>query len=409
MAEPGAASVESTPAASPPAATPAASPPASSPPPSPAATPAAAPSSSAGGESGSALSTPSASSAPAAPKTSLDAAVLGLEASGLKLDQPLPEDQVVRIGGKPTGEPGAAASTPATAPAEPAPGTTPAAPAEPGAATEAEPAEGEADLPEPTEAELAAAPTPLKRRFRQVKEQNTRLKALVARVQPAAQQYEQLQSFLSTHELDARSAANALRVAALVQGALNGRVDPADALAEVAQVAGQLRVLVGDSLPADVQQRLNEGVIDDAAAKEIARLRAQRTTQARRAELDGAASTTQAVQATAGLLVSAVQTWEQAVRARDPDYPRKAKLVETTARALRLERYGNTLPPNVEAATAIAQEAYELVTKEFKAALPAPTEVRSPLNGAAPSRSTVRAAPTTSLEAAIQGLERMGT
>src|SRR5882672_11834342 len=55
---------------------------------SPAASPAAAP----------ATAPPASPAAPTGPQTSIEAAVLGLEATGLKLDAPLPEDQVVRIG-----------------------------------------------------------------------------------------------------------------------------------------------------------------------------------------------------------------------------------------------------------------------------------------------------------------------
>jgi hypothetical protein len=341
--------------------------------------------------------------APEAPKTSLEAAVLGLESTGLKLDQPLADDQAVRIGQpstelEPEPEPGE----------EPKPGevkepdkTTP--PAEkPG---DADP-DAETDL---TEAELAATPKGFRQRFVKLKQQHTRLKEQLATVQPAAQQYEQLQSFMASHELDARTAANALRIAALVQGALNGRVDPAGVAQELDAWRDQLRGLAGDVLPADVQKRLDDGLIDEEAAKEIARMRAAATTQARRAELDTQSLTTQAVSAQATLIHSAVQTWEQAVRARDPDYPRKAKLVETTAKALRLERYGNGIPPNAETARALAQEAYDMVTNEFRAALPARDAVRAPLVGSAPSKTTMRAAPKSSLEAAIQGLERMGT
>ena len=344
---------------------------------------------------------PAEASAPAAPTSSLEAAVLGLEATGLaKLDQPLPDADVIRVGDPVTdkaGDPPAAGDPekPAVAPA--ASTNTP----------DDAPAPEDADLPEPTEAELAAAPKGLRRRFQQVRQQNARLKEQVASVQPDAQQYQKLQSFMASNELDARSAANALRIAALVQGAINGRVDPVSVVGELTHWADQLKGLTGDSLPPDVQKRLDDGVIDDDTAKEIARLRARDLTTQRRAELDTQALTTRATSAQAEHIFSAIQAWERTVRARDPDYARKAKLVETTAKSLRLERYGNGMPPSVEVAQALAQEAYDMVTRELASALPAQSTVRTPLNGATSPKSTVRTEPKTSLEAAIQGLERM--
>jgi hypothetical protein len=337
--------------------------------------------------------------APAAPATSLDAAVLGLEATGLKLDQPPPDDEVVRIGGAPGGEAGA--DTPVAQPAAGAEASAPVTP--PGEEIP------ETDLPDPTDAELAAAPKGFRRRFRQVVTQNARLKEQVAQAVPDAQQYRQLQSFMATHELDARSAANALRIAALVQGAINGRVDPSAAAAELRQWSDQLSGLVGDALPADLQQRLDEGAVDEASAKEIAKLRAVQTVQARRAELDAQAITTQTTHAHAGQIASAVRTWEAAVKARDPDYARKAKLVESQAVALRMQRYGGGLPPTVQEGLKLVQDAYDFANETVKGFMPASAAVRSPLNGATPSKSTMRAEPKSSLEAAIQGLERMAS
>lgn len=345
--------------------------------------------------------------APAGPTSSLEAAVLGLEATGLaKLDQPLPEDQVVRIGQPSTdkaGDPAPAVDAAAGAPGSSAASTND----KPG--EDQPPGPNDADLPEPTEAELAAAPKGLRRRFQQVRAQNQRLKDQVASVQPSAQQFEKLQTFMQSNELDARSAANALRIAALVQGAINGRVDPTSVVQELTHWADQLKGLTGDRLPVDVQQRLDDGSIDENTAKELARLRAQSGVQQRRTELDRQTLTTQATQATAEHIYSALQAWEQSVRTRDPDYSRKAKLVETTAKSLRLERYGNGMPPTVEMAQALAQEAYDIVTRELAAALPQQQSVRAPLNGATSSKSTVRTEPKTSLEAAMQGLERMAT
>ena len=343
-----------------------------------------------------------------APQSSLDAAVLGLEAKGLKLDQPLPDDAVVKVGRPPDGEAGAVKPDVGFSPTD-ASTRAEAAPAEPTQQVPPEEVTPDADLPEPTEAELAAAPKGLRRRFSQVKQQVTRLRDQVAALQPDAQQYEKLQSFMASNELDARSAANALRIAALVQGALNGRVEPSSVVNELTQWTDQLKGLAGESFPVDVQKRVDDGDIDENTAREITQLRAQQYLQARRAELDTTALNTQAVHVQSGAIVSAVQTWEQAIRARDPDYARKAKLVETTARALRLERYGDSLPPSADHARALVQEAYDLVTQELSAALPPRTGVRTPLNGATSPKTTVRTEPKSSLEAAIQGLERMAT
>ncbi len=247
----------------------------------------------------------------------------------------------------------------------------------------------------------------LRKHVKRVHAQNSRLKAQVRTMSQPAEQFNKLQAFMTSHELDASSAANALRIAAYVQGAINGRVEPGPVLAEVQGILDQLRGLAGDVLPADVQQSLDDGAIDEAHAREIARLRAQGQTAARRQQLDSEASNTQAVATHSASLKSAIQTWEQAIRARDPDYQQKAPLVDALAFRLRTQTYGvNGMPPTPQHAVAIAQRAYDEVTRTMT---PRTAAVRAPLNGAASPKSTVRTAPKTMQEAILQGLERAGT
>lgn len=346
------------------------------PPPAPAEAPAPAPAPAEGGEP------------PAEPKSLEEALLLGMERSGLSIN---------KDGETAPGE---------TSPETPAEAQPPVAKTveQPGAA---EPENPDADIPEPTEAQMKGANPELRKHVKRVHTQNQRLKTQVRSMSQPAEQFNKLQAFLTTNELDASSAANALRIAAYVQGAINGRADPGTAITEVQAILAQLQGLSGDVLPDDVQQSLDDGTIDEAHAREIARLRAQGTTLARRAQIDTEASNTQAVATHSASLRSAIQTWEQAIRARDPDYQQKASLVDALAYRLRSQQYGvNGMPPTPQHAVAIAQRAYDEVTRTMT---PRSAAVRAPLNGAASPKSTVRTAPKTMQEAILQGLERAGT
>jgi hypothetical protein len=142
---------------------------------------------------------------------------------------------------------------------------------------------------------------------------------------------------------------------------------------------------LGNVLPDDLKTKVEAGEIDEDAAKEVARLRAEtklRTAgEERRTEAD-AAEQARAVNArNAEACATAVDQWEAEAKKADPDYAKKADLIELACRAIAQER---GLPKNPTEAVQLAKDAKERVDRQLKAALPTPKPVkRDPVGSSA--------------------------
>lgn len=155
---------------------------------------------------------------------------------------------------------------------------------------------------------------------------------------------------------------------------------------------------LGDTLPADLQEKVASGLVDEEIARELARTRASskhlETSQADRRERDQQQEQRQSATRLQETVAGAVNAWEVRTRASDPDYAMKAELIETTARAI-VHRTGR--PPQSEAdAVALADAAYAEVNKHLKVFAPRPRPVTPAPSGMSAS---VAAAPKSFAEA----------
>lgn len=135
--------------------------------------------------------------------------------------------------------------------------------------------------------------------------------------------------------------------------------------------------VLGNVLPEDLRLRVESGAIDEEAAQELARVRAnERLLKAQvetRETRDTEADNQRAVVANAEACATAVDDWEKQVRKADPDYAKKAALVETTCRAIVQET--QKAPRNPAEAVALAKQALDRVNAQLEGALPKPRPV----------------------------------
>ena len=126
--------------------------------------------------------------------------------------------------------------------------------------------------------------------------------------------------------------------------------DPKQFRAAIQQMADQLDTQTGARLPDDIQRKVNEGIIDEESAKELALARAGRqTTEATLAE-----QRQQVEMQRHASLVQAVDNWSLQKQQKDPDYGQKYDLVRD-----RLTVLAQTKPPQSTAdAVALAEQAY---------------------------------------------------
>lgn len=213
-----------------------------------------------------------------------------------------------------------------------------------------------------------------------------------------AENYGKITEFMGNHGLAPEEVAEGFEIMALLKSG-----DPVK-LGEAREwFSSRLQSLddsLGNTLPEDLQTRVDEGLIDDDTAQELARtraaaaLRAEQDT-ARDAKAAEAAGMEQATAVQTGI-VNAVQAWEERAKASDPDYAKKAELVIATSRAI-LARPGVVAPSTPEEAVALAEKALAEVNGHFKGLMPKPRAI-APVPA---STSTVAKPAPTSLRGAV--------
>jgi hypothetical protein len=281
-----------------------------------------------------------------------------------------------------------------------------------GSADDKPPGEGETPLqtdtapaaqPEadPTEDELKALPPRTAHRIKALLRQRGEARAEVENLKPAAAKWAQLDGYLTQHDLAPEDVNLLLGVgAALRRGDFKAFRDGVMPYLELANQH------LGLTLPADLQAKVDQGEMTTEAATElsVARLNNQRLTGQVKA-------TTEATQAqierdrnlqTARIVNDAVTSWENDVKSRDPDYPKKAAAVMRVSQAL-IAQHGQ--PMTAEAAVKLAQMALDETNAMFANAIP-PRPPSRPVPAGANGVNHARPEPRTLMEAALMGLER---
>jgi hypothetical protein len=259
---------------------------------------------------------------------------------------------------------------------------------------QAEPAEtpDEGEDPVPQEATPA-----LRKKFNKLLKQRRELRQEVEALRPSADIGRELENFASVTNLGGDEIANVLRMSAMLKAG-----DYQGFYAAVSPFVRTAQEYLGIVLPKDLQVRVQQGQMTEAAAREFARQRfdGQRADIGRReAERTVVQHRTQAAQSD---VHRAVAGFESRLSANDPDYKAKAPAVRRAAQAMVYER-GGTIN-SVEEALEITKAAYEEVNRQVRAYQPRPVATAPKPNGSTQSPST-RSAPKSLMEAALQGLE----
>ena len=155
--------------------------------------------------------------------------------------------------------------------------------------------------------------------------------------------------------------------------------DPTAAVEQLQAFAATWQEKVGHSLPPDLKQKIEDGVLDEATAKEVAQLRATTALDRTRNEADEQDRQRQSVEQQRTSIRDSVNAYQAELKANDPDYtPEKHAMTVDTLTALVTTR---GVPQTVADARKMAKEAYDTVTKRLQAFKPAPRTVANPTIG----------------------------
>jgi hypothetical protein len=237
------------------------------------------------------------------------------------------------------------------------------------------------EFADPTEADLKKLRPETRRRFEQLLSQRNELRQQWEAVVPELEQHRQLQGYLQQNQLAPEDVNQLLGVgAALRRGDYQGFLDGVTPYVLAAQEVLGLRI------SPDLAQQVNEGLIDDATARELTKMRHRAAqAEARLQDANQVATQTQQTQQV-DQIRAAVDTWEAGIQRQDPDYVQMSGAVRRFAQGLLQER---GIPRTPQEAVALSQAAYDEVRAMLRRAQPAPRPTR-------PSPSSIHVATGTS-------------
>jgi len=204
-------------------------------------------------------------------------------------------------------------------------------------------------------------------RFKEVLAENRSLKS-------TADQYHQLDDTLNQIGADARRMGMTHEdVVALFAWPRLLASDPAAAVEQLREFTAMWEGRIGKTLPADLQQKVEDGLLDEATAKEVAGMRANAELTKTRYEVDQQEAQRSALARSQGEIREAVNAFQAELKRTDADYtPEKHAMTIDALRAMVSER---GIPQTSADGVAMAREAHQLVTDRLKAFRPAPRAV----------------------------------
>jgi hypothetical protein len=264
---------------------------------------------------------------------------------------------------------------------------------------EAQAAALEAD---PTEDELKALAPKTKARIEKLLDQRRAARQEVEALKPQAAKWQQMEGYLTRHDLAAEDANTLLGIgAALRRGDFKTFVEGVGPYWVLAHEA------LGLSVAPDLRAKVDAGEMSEDAAKQLTATRIANSRLQGQVKANTEAATAQRAEVeharTAQAVGSAIAEWEAGIKARDPDYAKKAAAVEEEAQLL-IKAHGHV--KSVEEGLKIAQQAYDRINRLFAAGRPTPAPSQRQPSGAR-AVNGARAEPKSMMEAAQAALDRM--
>lgn len=156
-------------------------------------------------------------------------------------------------------------------------------------------------------------------RFKEMVDENNKLKETIASVKSVVQNYNNIEEFCAKNAITGEQFNSAMELQALLN------TDPVKALEKLQPIIDQLQGFVGGKLPADLQKEVDDGDLTVPRAKEIAQLRAKNQFGSKKLEFDQKRLEQEQQTHLQRGFVEAANAWETSHRKADPDYKPKAK------------------------------------------------------------------------------------
>jgi hypothetical protein len=223
------------------------------------------------------------------------------------------------------------------------------------------------------------------------KELETQLEDLA----PKAERFDQMQTMIAENDLSSDEVSAGFNIMALMKG------DPTQALEQLKPYYDALLLATGETLPVELNERVDAGQLSEEDARELQRARIAKGEAEQKVRAVEARDSASQQERLGRDMAAGVSEWEADWQAKDPDYARKLPFVLDKIKAMRLDA---PPPRNRAEATQMAKDALKQVNDAMKPFQPAKPEIKP-----TPDGSSVNAAqaPRNSMEAAQAALRNV--
>ena len=177
-----------------------------------------------------------------------------------------------------------------------------------------------------------------------------------------AVRYRNVETFLSNSNLEAAEAADGLEIMGLA------KTDPVAAWQRIKPWVQKVLEAAGEIIPADLQQRVQDGELTREAAAEVSRARASVNSVQLQRQVQEQQATRRQQEEAATALTTAAGEWEAERRRRDPSFEAKVPTLQREIAYLHATEGRPTTPDGVRDQ---CQRAYKAVNSSLTAAAPA--------------------------------------
>ena len=209
-------------------------------------------------------------------------------------------------------------------------------------------------------------------RFRKLIAEKNEQKELATKYQTDSEQYKKITNFIELNNLTAKDAVEGFKLMAML------RNNPEEGYKRLQAHMDNVGKLTGQNLPEDIQSKVDDGFLDEDAAKELSQARASLSRERSMRQHSQKRFSNAAQSAGEARLSDTIKTWGEATLANDPDFSLKQEEFNDRISALVSER---GKPKSPEDVLSIANDAYNTINERFKSRQPTKQPLKSTTKG----------------------------
>jgi hypothetical protein len=209
-------------------------------------------------------------------------------------------------------------------------------------------------------------------RFQKLIAEKNELKELSSQYKTDSEQYKKITDFIQANNLSAKDAVEGFKIMSAL------RNNPEEGYKILQYHMDNVGDLTGRNIPKDIQAKVDDGYLDEDAAKELSQARASLHRERAMREQTQKRFTNASQSANEAQMSDAVKAWGEQTLASDPDFSLKQDEFNDRISAIVAER---GTPKSPDEVVQIANDAYATINERFKSRQPSKQPMKSSTKG----------------------------